>query len=672
MTSQLITRNLFIHLLLSCILFSRVIYAQKIVPTNDDIYAEAEEYVFAGEYNEALPLYIQLYEKGFKTANINFKIGECYINIAGQKDKAVPYLENAVKKASHAFSGKTLNEEYAPVKSYLYLGLAYQLTYNFNKARECYSELLKLADSTDNHESTLAAFFLKQCDNAEELVKAPAEVEKEKLPQIINNNFSNTRPLVLADEQLIFYINQFKFYDAVMQAVNSDNGWQEPVNITPLVRSDGDHLLTGIAADGNMLLFTAYDPLKSGEIFFSQKINGKWTPVIELNDNINSVFNETHASLSPDGHILYFTSDRKGGFGGLDIYRSELINGEWGPPVNLGPVINTMFDEESPFVSSDGLKLFFSSKGHYNMGGYDIFYSQLENGNWSAPVNIGYPVNTPDDDLFYFPVDTGSLAYIPVIDPKTRQSDIFRIRLKKYANPAMYIINGKVAIEQGAEINPADINVTFVQKENLDTIGAVSLNEEGKFQQKVPQGTFNLSFSDNTGKLLDSEELYIPPYFAQEQLVFNTTISVKGKKTFDTLYIENILFDFDKTSLSAPSMLMLNSLAEYMKKYPQIFLLISGHTDALGSEEYNLKLSVNRSSSVAGYLKKQNINPVRLSVKGFGESSPVAENTNPDGTDNPEGRALNRRVELQLNDLPENCLVIKKNNIPEYLKVKNK
>lgn len=652
-------------------LSSPVTDAQKIVPTNEDIYAEAEEFIFAGEYNEALPLYLQLYDKGFNTANINYKIGECYLNIAGQKDKAIPYLEHAVKKASHDFSGKTLNEINAPVKAYLYLGLAYQLTYNFIKARDCYTSLLQLADSTDNHERTLAAFYLKQCYNAEELIKAPADIEKEKLPDVINNSFPNTRPLLLTNEQLMFYINQFKFYDAIMQASKTSNKWQEPVNITPLVKSDGDHLLTGISADGEILLFTAYDPLKSGEIYIARKINGKWTPLLELNDNINTVFNETHASLSPDGQTLYFTSDRKGGFGGLDIYKSELVEGDWGPAVNLGPIVNTMFDEESSFVSSDGRKLFFSSKGHYNMGGYDIFYSQLDNGNWSAPVNIGYPVNTPDDDVFYFPTDTGSVAYLSVIDSITRQADIFRIRLKKYANPARYTINGRVAVEQGEEIDPSQINLTFIDKESHDTIGSVTIGKEGKFEQKVPQGTFHLNFSDNEGKTIDSEELHIPPFFAQDQLVFNTTLSVKGKKVFDTLYIENILFDFDKTRLSVESVKMLNSLSGYLAKYPQILLLITGHTDALGSEEYNLKLSVNRANSVAGYLKKQNIDPARLTVKGLGESTPLVRNTNPDGTDNPEGRALNRRVELQLKDLPDNCIVIKKSNIPEYLKIKN-
>jgi outer membrane protein OmpA-like peptidoglycan-associated protein/Tol biopolymer transport system component len=671
MARLLISCHNVIKLILVTILFSPIINAQKIIPTSEDIYAEAGEYVFAGEYNEALPLYLQLYDKGFNTANINFKIGECYLKLPGQKDRAIPYLENAVKKVTNSYSGTNLNEENAPVRSYLYLGLAYQLTYNFDKAKECYNSLLQLSDTTDNPARMLATYYLKQCDNAEELIKAPADIEKEKLPENINNIFPNTRPLVITNEQLIFYINQFKFYDAVMQAAKTNEKWQEPVNITPLVKSDGDHLLTGISADGNILFFTAYDPLNSGDIYVSKKINNKWTPVIELNDNINTVFNETHASLSPDGHTLYFTSDRKGGYGGLDIYKSELIDGDWGPAVNLGPVVNTMFDEESPFVSSDGQKLFFSSKGHYNMGGYDIFYSQLENGNWMAPVNIGYPVNTPDDDLFYFPVDTGSLAYISVIDRATRQSDIFRIKLRKYANPARYTINGKVDIEEGNKILPADIQLTFIEKSNNDTIGSVTLNNEGKFEQKVPQGAFNLNFSDKEGKIFDSKELYIPPYFAQDQLVFNTTVSVTGKQYVDTLYITNILFAFDKSNLTSESILILNALAEFMIKYPQALLLITGHTDAMGSEEYNMKLSVNRAAAVASYLKKQNINPIRLAVNGLGESAPIALNTKPDGTDNPDGRALNRRVELQLNNLPENWIVIKKDNIPEYLKVKN-
>ena len=173
--------------------------------------------------------------------------------------------------------------------------------------------------------------------------------------------------------------------------------------------------------------------------------------------------------------------------------------------------------------------------------------------------------------MFLFPYWHGSVAYLSVIDSVTRQSDIFRIRLKKYNRPVIH--QRESCCWTGEEIDPSQINVTLIEKESHDTIGSVTIGKEGKFEQKVPQGTFHLNFSDNEGKTIDSEELHIPPFFAQDQLVFNTTLSVKGKKVFDTLYIENILFDFDKTSLSAESVKMLNSLSGYLAKYPQILLL---------------------------------------------------------------------------------------------------
>ena len=642
--------------------------AQKIVPTHEDIYAEAEEYMLAGEYKEALPLYLILYERGYTTANLNYKIGECYLNLPGQKDKAIPYLEKVLSKVSASFSGKDLTEENAPLSAYLYLGIAYRLNYKFDKARETYSSMLTRVDTSDYQTRMLLEYHINRCYNAEELILSPAIVKRDLLPQSINNLYSNTNALVLQNEKMMFYMNELKFYDALMQSVKTDEGWQEPLNITPLIKSDGDHIITGISADGNTILLTAYDPYKSGELFSSEFINGKWTPVKKLNRNINTVFNETHASLSADGKTLYFTSDRKGGFGGLDLYKSEMEQGDWGAPVNLGLLINSIFDEETPFLTPDGKKLFFSSQGHYNMGGFDIFYSEWDHEAWLSPSNIGYPVNTPDDDLFYFPLDTGSVAYLSVMDKDTRQTDIYRFTLTKNTNPARYTLKGNVAFESERKINASDIKVTFVEKERKDTIASQMLDKEGKFIQKLPQGDFEVNFANKAGTLIDSRAISIPPFFPQDQLVFNTRISVAGSLRKDTFYLENILFSFDNSSISTLSETYLNTLVELMTRCPEMLLQITGFADALGKEDYNLKLSYHRAMTVADYLKQQNINAGRLTIKGLGESIPVALNSNPDGTDNPDGRKFNRRVELQINVVPENWIIVKKDIIPEYLK----
>ncbi|MBN2274975.1 MAG: PD40 domain-containing protein [Bacteroidales bacterium] len=643
---------------------------QIIIPTHADLYTEAEEYMLAGEYKEALPLYLDLYDKGYATANLNFKIGECYLNLPGQKDKAVPYLEKACSKISAAYTGTDLNEENAPLVAYLYLGIAYRLGYDFNKAGESFMTMLSKVDTADHQTRILLEYHINRCHNAEELIHSPAIVNRKVLPGNINTAYSNSNALVLADEKTMFYMNELKFYDAVMQAVKTGEGWQEPTNITPMIKSDGDHFITGISADGTTLFLTFYDPYNSGEIFSSHLVNDKWTPVTKLNNNINTVFNETHASLSADGKTLYFTSDRKGGYGGLDLYKSEFIQDEWGPAKNLGPAINTIFDEETPFLTPDGKKLFFSSQGHYNMGGFDIFCSENNHGNWLPPANIGFPVNTTDDDLFFYPVDTGSVAYMALRDKGAGESDIYRFELSQFANPSRYKLMGQVTPDSGESKDIDKIKVVFIEKENMDTIASQHLDKEGKFNQKLTCGNFDLFFTNNEGDLIDRKELAIPPNFPQDQLVFNTQISLPVKVKADTFRLENILFAFDNSTIPPQSEKYLNSLIDMMLRYPDTRLEVTGFTDAIGKQDYNMKLSYRRAMSVTDFIIRQNINPSRVITKGLGESRPVALNCNADGTDNPEGRKFNRRAEIEIFMLPDHWVLIKKDEVPDYLKSK--
>ncbi len=657
------------------VVFFLSVNAQKIVPTPEDTYAEAEEYILAGEYSEALPLYKLLYEKGYRSANLNFKIGECYLNLPGHKDKSIPYLEKAISKTSSLFSGKELTDEYAPLAAYLYLGVAYRLAYDFDRARQTFMSMLSLLDTADHQTRILLEYHINRCHNAEALIQSPAVTQWSFLPEPVNNLYSSSNALPLTHEKTVFYMKQLKFYDALMRSDRTEAGWQEPVNLTPLIKSDGDHILTGVSADGKTLLLTAYDPYNSGEIYSSEFIDGRWTPVAKLNGAVNTIYNESHASLSPDGKTLYFTSDRKGGFGGLDIYTAEKGPGGWGPAVNLGPVVNTLFDEETPFLTSDGQKLFFSSQGHYNMGGFDVFYSEKRHGNWLSPANIGFPLNTPDDDWFCFPVDTGSIAYMPVTNNETRQSDICRFVLMQYANPARYTLNGSIELEQEQKTQSDEIRVTFIEKDLKDTLAIQQLDKEGKFIQKLPQGNYKITFTNPEGITLDSKDFNIPANFPQDQLVFRSRITIAERSPADaakgvpadTFLMENILFSFDRSFITAPSAAFLNTVADLMKRFPDTRLLITGFADAVGDEEYNMKLSHRRAMAVADYIKSREINPSRFEIRGLGEAMPVAQNSNADGTDNPEGRKYNRRVELQITLLPGNWVIIKKDALPLLL-----
>lgn len=641
---------------------------QKIVPSPEDLYDDALEYMLAGDYIEALYPLKSLEDKGYNTANIQYKIGECYLNIPGQKKNALPYMQDAVQKISVNYSGNTLQEEYAPVKSLLYLGIAYRLNNDLTKAQESLNSYLSAVDDADLDNRKLAEYHIERCNNARELIAAPAIYSADTLPGIINSMVSNFNPLVSPDEKEIYYMNQLKFYDAVMHSVKNDTSWQAPENLTPNIKSDGDHYITGMSADGTRIFLTLYDPYRSGEIYASEFKNGIWSALSRLNDNVNTQFNETHASPSPDGKYLYLTSDRKGGFGGLDIYRSEMMpTGEYGPPVNLGPLINTPYNEESPFLSSDTKQLFFSSQGHYNMGGYDVFVSALgADANWLPPVNIGSPLNTTDDDLFFFPAGTGKVAYQSHFSSSTGRQDILRYTIISFGNPARFTLHGRVNLLSGPDYSPDNLSVSFIDANSMDTLSVQQLLPDGSFTQKLPGGMYRLIFNEKT-RLLLTKELSIPEYFPHNELVMNVDIEVPGQIVIDSLFVRDIRFAFDKSVIDEKYHDYLDELAETMKKYPALTLQINGYADSKGRENYNLELSHARARIVQDYLTSRVPLAERISANGYGEKNPVAINTNIDGTDNPQGRSYNRRVELLINGCPAELILIMDRDIPESL-----
>jgi outer membrane protein OmpA-like peptidoglycan-associated protein/tetratricopeptide (TPR) repeat protein len=638
---------------------------QKIVPSPADLYAEVLEYMFAGDYSEALPILLALQERGLGTANISYKIGECYLNTQGQKAKAIPYLKEAVQNISGDYSDSSLEQENAPVKSLLYLGIAYRLNNDLDNAVICFKNYLNAIDNEDQVNRALAENHIAKCEHALELMASPAVFSTDTLPESINSLASNFRPVVTADEKVLCYMNQLKFYDAVMQATRADTVWQIPENLTPEIKSDGDHYITGISADGARLFLTAYDPYRSGEIYTTVFREGKWSDMMKLEEPVNSVFNESHATLSPDGKSLYFTSDRKGGYGGLDLYRSSFLpDGRWSSPENLGPLINTPFNEESPFVSSDARTLFFSSQGHYNMGGYDIFRSSLDpNGQWLPPVNLGYPLNTTDDDLFFFPIGTGQTAYQARLSSSGADLDIVRFEITSFGHPARFTINGRVNVKAEPGYDPGQIFITFIDKQLNDTVSRKSLQHDGTFRQKLPGGEYTLDFSSKDGSLL-SRELVIPEYLPDNEFFLQTDITVPGIRTVDTLEVRDIRFAFDQSALDEKYQRYLDEVIQVISRYPGLDVQINGYADSRGNENYNMKLSLARARAVEEYFKNRNVLTGSVSVNAYGEKAPVALNTNADGTDNPLGRSYNRRVELVITQTPAELITIRFSDVP--------
>ena len=657
----------------------------------DEMYQEAEEFILADEFNEALPLFKQLLEKGYNTANIHYKLGQCYLFIPGQKTNSIQHLESAVKKATRDYKGHSPEEDSAPLNACYLLGMAYRINNQLEKSIQTFRTLM---DSLDNDPVELIRIEeqIKLCNNASELIKNKINLKAARLDDIINTSSSNFNPVVNHDETMIYYMDALKFYHAVMLSQKSDDNWKKPDNLTPRIKSDGDYFMVDVSEDGNTLLMRMDDPYSKGDIYSCENRNGKWNKIEKLNTHINSRYNETHASFANKGKTLYFTSNRSGGYGGLDLYRSDLdSDGDWGPASNLGPVINTSLDEESPFMSDDNKSLYFSSQGHYNMGGYDIFVSRMnDDGELQNPLNIGYPLSTTDNDVFFFPVKEGNHGYhAKYTDNTDGNLDIFRYEIFSAANPARFTIKGHISLPPHSTIPFENINIALVDKNKNDTISTNKAAKDGNYLYRLPSGEYELNFStDQT--FLDKKNVSLPQYLNIDELIVNSDVKYETAETTatsvtkeiplplitattavnDTFIIQYVLFGFDKYMISKANISYLKNLVSLLQKYPDIQIRVDGYTDAIGSESYNKVLSLRRANQVAGYLLSSDIEQSRILVSGYGEESPIAINNYADGTDNPKGRRYNRRAEISLDQIPDNLILIRQVNIPEALRLK--
>ncbi len=375
------------------------------------MFIEAESFFLYGEYNEALYLY-KLLKKEFQLhKGIQYRIGQCYLELPYSKDKSVKALEKIKKYASNKCEKITFKHSCVPQDVYYFLGDAYRINEQLDEAIDAYEHFISICDTT-LYDITLSQEQINACKNAKQAIQNPVSIKMKLLGGNINDNNSNINPVVSGNDSVLIYTSKLKFYDAVFFSTKTDSVWSEPVNIIPQLKVDDNTYPTALSFDGKYLLLLKNEDFKR-DIYCSHYKDGRWTPIEKLNNNINTKYWESHACITKDKQTLYFTSNREGGFGGLDIYKSvKDEDGEWGEAINLGNIINTKHNEQTPFITSDGNKLYFSSYGHHNIGGYDIFIAEKNGqGQWKKPVNIGYPLNTPDDNIFFVPHLNGKIGY---------------------------------------------------------------------------------------------------------------------------------------------------------------------------------------------------------------------------------------------------------------------
>lgn len=650
-------------------------------------YYDKELYLGAIEYFE------KAYTFNPSNARLNYLLGDCYLKWKPGSE-AIDYL-----KKSLAIDP----EQYTNVK-YL-LAQVYHLEHNFDKALVLYQDymnLLKYSEVPDLYKEVEKK--VDECRNGEALIMLPLKIIIENPKDEFNSIFAEYSPVLCwADSSIFFTTQRFntellkngelnvKYFEDIYTSKMIDGIWDVAL-LSPIRMNYNRHNASaGISPDGNTMFF--YKGNNNGDLYLSERKDGKWNVPVSIGRPINTEFHESSASISPDGKTLYFVSDRPGGFGGRDIYVSHKDKkGYWSEPLNLGPDVNTAYDEEGVFLHPDGNILYFSSKGHNNMGGYDIFKSlKSDNDKWSEPVNIGYPINTSSNDVFYFESADGKIAYFSSDRPgsvgyhdiyiakQPEQEIIYSqeiIAVKDSIEPEILIDSIYIAALMDTSLlaqhkedanhqvpgyKPKITNNTLLRGKILDDATKLPLqgtievadNKNGEilctYNTKSKTGEYVISLAHGRnynimvkakGYLFHSENVIIPKDSCLGTIYKN--FNLKRPEVGSSIVLNNIFFDYNKATLREESFLELARLVDIMNEYPYINVEISGHTDNVGSAVYNQTLSEKRAKAVVAYLVGKNIAAGRMTTVGYGFSKPIANN------DSPEGRQLNRRVEFKI------------------------
>jgi len=415
---------------LSLLIFSLICfagYSQMSGSQFNSKFLEANQLMEEKLWNRASEIWIQLISEDQFNGNVNYKLGYCLLETANRKLESLPYLETAVEGGiAKNYDPFDPGENKAPIESKYYYARSLHLDYQMDKAIANYNQLL--ADIPSKHRLVpLAERQIEMCNQAIFQVNNPQNYIISNVGGVINNDFNDYSPVVDIDERTMFFTSRRLREDSTNVNITDDdtgevkediyvsykdinNEWQAPELLN--INTDEHAASISVSPDAQTL-YIYYDEGGNGQIYKSQLVGETWTDPELMGTDINTGSWETHITVSSDEKTLYFISDRENGYGGRDIYRCvKLPTGEWSKALNVGPTLNTPYDEDGVFLSADGKTLYFSSTGHTSMGDFDIFYSMLgEDGEWSKPLNIGYPVNTTDADVFFYPTANNKRAY---------------------------------------------------------------------------------------------------------------------------------------------------------------------------------------------------------------------------------------------------------------------
>ena len=622
-------------------------------------------FYFNQDYEKAASLYEVILKNNPSNSNIEAKLGICYLNVDGKKTDALRLLEKASGNVVRSDNEYVEYGEKAPLDTWFYLAHAYHINDSLDKAVNLYNDVKKKVGPTQAFRIEYIDNQIKACRYALEMEKNPVNTSEDLLIPWLKDWPGATNPALSENDSVFVFTRKESGANHIFCSLKT-NGWQKPVDITSQLGGYDNLCSNSVTARGDMLIIYADDGA-DGNLFVSSRKGTVWTKMRKLNKNINTKYWEAFGFITPDGKQLYFSSNRPGGFGELDIWLSQREeNGNWGPAVNLGNTINTPFNENTPFFVSATGTLLFSSLGHDGMGGYDVFTSTLKNGKWTQPISMPYPVNTTSDNTLFIE-DPEQKGYITsMVDDRTRVRNIYRI-VQLDLPSATIGTKGSVGLQDGMNIVPGLAEIKLSQADSSQAWKKIEINDSGSYKFITKPGDYIVQIK-YPGYRTDTFKLSIPKTFTGKSLSVSTSMVPDEVYSGDFLAIRSILFDFDSQSLNEQAKIDLEKLKPILKDHPELKIEITGHTDIIGSKDYNLVLADGRAQAVINYLTASGITGTRFIKKAVGATNFVAINTNPDGSDNPEGRRYNRRVTIGIINPQTGITLLQESYTPKGLR----
>ncbi len=612
--------------------------------------------------NKALRSYIE-----GKEAYEFFKFEEAEVSL-GQAVEQDPYFIDALMLLGQLYSDMG---KYPESVKYYRKGIAIDSLYftpafytlaraemmcgNYSEALESLKRYILSGPGSDELRKKAEKAII-DCEFSMEAIKNPVDFNPENLGPAVNSQFDEYWPSISADGQtLIFtrqleyqrgggHINTVKNEDFFISRLNN-GAWAQATNAGRPLNSDNNEGAQTLSSDGSYMYFTAcsrYDSYGRCDIYFSSFSGTSWTEPKNIGSPVNGPYWDAQPSVTADGKTLYFVSNRPGGLGGMDLWVSRLEGeGKWSEPSNLGDMINTPGDEMSPFIHFDGKTLYFSSNGRPSLGGHDIYFTRyLGNGLWQEPLNLGYPINTNNDEMGLIIDARGERAYYSSVRDIKRGKDLFSFKMPQELRPEVVsYMKGKVFDKITGRLLVASFEVSDLTNSSLTSSGQTDRN--GSFLVCLNTGNNYAVNVSKSGYLFYSENIRLEGEFSEPE-PFIKDIYLSPLTVGEKMSLYNIFFETDSWEIQKASTGELDKLYTLLKENPGLKVEIGGHTDSTGADSYNLQLSDKRALAVLKYLTERGIAANRLTYKGYGKDSPISEN------DSSEGRRLNRRTEIAI------------------------